>query len=254
MNPPPVVPREPWYRFAAEVALIIVVLSFLTGWLVQTYIIPTPSMEPTLMAGDHLLVDKLSYAPHGSVAGAVLPFGDVQRGDIILFRWPVKAEQTFVKRVIGVPGDRIRLNEKAVLLNGEPLSEPYARYRPGADSYRDNFPAVDPFPGVPEQTLDMFERQVKNGEVVVPDRSYFVMGDNRDLSMDSRFWGFVPKENIVGKPILVYWSFASQTRRTDSGPSLTYLFEIFTGFFTKTRWDRTGRLVRGHPLRPAAKR
>lgn len=241
--------REPLRRFIAEVAVVMIVLSFLTTMLVQTYVIPTPSMEKTLLVGDHLLVDKLAYSPHGPVTGALLPYRDVQRGDLIVFHWPIRPEQVFVKRVIGLPGDRIRMLDKAVYLNGRKLNEPYVSYTQGLDSYRDNFPAVDPYPGVPTETLEMFEKHVRNGELVVAEDCFFVMGDNRDLSTDSRFWGFVPRGNLIGKPLLVYWSFQASSAQLSSGPSVSYLWDVVTGFFSKTRWNRTGTLIHGYHLR-----
>lgn len=238
---------ERFLRYAAEVAVVVLVLSFLTTMLVQTFVIPSNSMEPTFLVGDYLLVDKLSYAPHGDLMGAVLPYRDIQRGDIIVFRWPVKTEETFIKRVIGLPHDRIRLVDKIVYLNGHKLNEAYVTHKQGPDSYRDSFPAVDPFPGVPAQALDMFEKHVASGEVVVPDNALFVMGDNRDLSLDSRFWGFVPRENVVGKPLLVYWSFETSGDQL-TGATGVHLWDVLTHFFSKTRWERTGRFIHGNHI------
>src|SRR3954452_11204977 len=189
---------EPARGFIAELAIIALLLLFATSTLVQAFVIPSGSMEDTLLVGDHLLVDKLAYAPSGAVSRWFLPYTDVKRGDIIVFRYPVDINQTFVKRCIGLPGDHIRLMNKRLYLNGHPVDEPYVYHKSGiVDSYRDNFP------GVPNTSLsgtapDMLENHVFNGEVVVPSGQYFAMGDNRDNSSDSRYWGFVPRANIIG--------------------------------------------------------
>ena len=185
----------------AEWAITILLLLFLTTTLVQAYVIPTGSMEDTLLIGDHLLVDKLAFAPAGPMSKYVLPYAEPRRGDIIVFRYPVDIRQTFVKRVIGAPGDRIRIVNKQVYVNGVPGTEPYKFHKTDYIApYRDNFPG-EPDVLVDRGALDMLQNHVTNGEVVVPPNSYFAMGDNRDNSLDSRYWGFVPRENIIGKPL-----------------------------------------------------
>jgi len=177
----------------AEWTITILLLLFLTTTLVQAYVIPTGSMEDTLLIGDHLLVDKLAFAPAGPVSKYILPYTDVKRGDIIVFRYPVDISQTFVKRCIGVPADRIRVINKQVYLNGVRLDEPYTYHKSDyIDSYRDNFPG-EPNVSVDRRASDMLLNHVTNGDVVVPPNSYFAMGDNRDSSLDSRYWGFVPR-------------------------------------------------------------
>jgi signal peptidase I len=206
-------------------------------------------MEDTLLIGDHLLVDKLAYAPHGAVSSHLLPYSDVKRGDIIVFRYPYDIRQTFVKRVIGVPGDRIHLVDKQVYRNGEKLSEPYKIHKTDyLEPYRDDFPTMPPNGQVLDRGLAMLERNVVNGEVVVPKGSYFAMGDNRDSSLDSRYWGFVPRENIMGKPLIIYWSYDASTEAL-SGPtiSIDHFVDLIEHFFTKTRWNRTFKLVHGYP-------
>jgi signal peptidase I len=182
------------------------------------------------------------------VSRYLLPYTPVQRGDVIVFRYPVDIKQTFVKRVIGVPGDHIRIVNKLVYLNGKPLREPYKVHKTFyLDSYRDNFPS-EPNTRVDDRALDMLEKHVVNGEVVVPKDSYFAMGDNRDGSLDSRYWGFVPRENIIGKPLLVYWSFDALTEDlVNPGFSFSHVYDIFRNFFNKTRFSRTMMLVRGYP-------
>ena len=232
----------------AEWAVTIILLLFGTTTLVQAFVIPTGSMEDSLLIGDHLLVDKLSYAPAGPVSVHLLPYEQPKHGDIIVFRYPVDIKQTFVKRVIGVPGDRIRLVNKQVYRNGEKLYEPYTFFKTDyIDPYRDNFPAM-PNMQVLSRGVDMLEHNLVNGEVVVPPDSYFAMGDNRDLSLDSRYWGFVPRENIVGKPLIIYWSYDASTEAL-AGPTISvdHIVDLLEHFFTKTRWRRTFKLVRGYP-------
>ncbi len=231
----------------AEWVVTIILLLFGTTTLVQAFVIPTGSMEDTLLIGDHLLVDKLAYAPPGVISGKLLPYSGIKRGDIIVFRYPVDIRQTFVKRVIGVPGDRIHLVDRQVYRNGEKISEPYKFHkRDDFEPYRDNFPS-----GAGAQVLErgneMIEHNLVNGDVVVPPDSYFAMGDNRDSSLDSRYWGFVPRENIIGKPLIIYWSYDASTEAL-SGPtiSLDHFYDLLTNFFGKTRWRRTFKLVRGY--------
>ncbi|MBI4890539.1 MAG: signal peptidase I [Acidobacteria bacterium] len=231
----------------AEWTVTILLLLFGTTTLIQAFVIPTGSMEDNLLIGDHLLVDKLAYAPSGPISRYLLPYTPIQRGDIIVFRYPVDVRQTFVKRVIGVPGDRIKLINKDVYLNGKPLSEPFKFNKTQyIDSYRDNFPS-DPNTRVDDRALEMLEKNVRDGEVVVPPDSYFAMGDNRDSSLDSRYWGFVPRSHIIGKPLIVYWSYDAPTERlVNSGIDLEHLTDLLRNFIRKTRWKRTFLLIRGY--------
>jgi signal peptidase I len=242
-------PAEPPRGFIAEWTVTIILLLFGTTTLVQAFVIPTGSMEDTLLVGDHLLVDKLAYAPGGALTKHILPYSDVHRGDIIVFRYPVDIKQTFVKRVMGVPGDRIRLQNKQVYLNGHLLNEPYVVHKLDyIDSYRDNFPS-DPNAPLSPGAQVMLERDVKNGEVVVPAGHYFAMGDNRDQSLDSRYWGFVPRENIIGKPLVIYWSYeASTADLSDPSVTIPHLIDVVIHFPTKTRWSRSLRLIRSYPV------
>jgi signal peptidase I len=232
----------------AEWTITILLLLFLTTTLVQAYVIPTGSMEDTLLIGDHLLVDKLAYAPPGPVSKHLLPYTEVRDGDIIVFRYPVDIRQTFVKRVIGEPGDRIRVVNKQVYRNGTPLNEPYKVHKTDYMApYRDNFPG-EPDVMVDRGALDMLQKHVTNGEVVVPPNSYFAMGDNRDNSLDSRYWGFVPRENIIGKPLIIYWSFdAPSADLQDPSIGVDHILDVGKNFFVKTRWGRSFMLI--HPYR-----
>jgi len=240
---------EPPRGFIAEWTVTIILLLFGTTTLVQAFVIPTGSMEDTLLVGDHLLVDKLAYAPGGSITASLLPYSAVHRGDIIVFRYPIDIKQTFVKRVMGVGGDHIRLENKKVFLNGHLLNEPYVVHKLDyIDSYRDNFPA-DPNTPLYPPAQTMLEKNVKNGEVIVPPGVFFAMGDNRDQSLDSRYWGFVPRENIIGKPLIIYWSYDASTEElSNPAVSISHLFDIATHFLTKTRWNREMRLIRPYPV------
>ena len=232
--------------FIAEWTVTIVLLLFGTTNLVQAFVIPTGSMQDTLLVGDHLLVDKLAYAPPGPISKHLLPYEEIKRGDIIVFRSPADLNLTLVKRCMGVPGDRIRIVDKQVYLNGRKLNEPYVCHSTAyIDRYRDNFPG-EPDMQVSEHGRDMLEHHVANGEVRVPPDSYFAMGDNRDNSLDSRYWGFVPRDNISGKPFIIYWSYDAPTEALlNPTISADHLVDLMEHFFSKTRWRRTFMLVHG---------
>jgi signal peptidase I len=233
--------------FLHEWSLNILVLLFGTTTLVQAFIVPTGSMESTVLIGDHLLVDKLSYAPPDSFSKYLLPYTEPKRGDVIVFRYPMDIRQNFVKRVIGVPGDHIRIVDKVVYVNGKALLEPYTQHVDSRmEPYRDNFPAPPNGP-VADRAQEMLSAQVSNGELVVPPGSYFAMGDNRENSLDSRYWGFVPRENIIGKPLVIFWSYDAPTEQW-AGDSGSHYLDLAKNFFTKTRWNRTLKLVRGIPI------
>ncbi|HEV3333466.1 MAG TPA: signal peptidase I [Bryobacteraceae bacterium] len=242
-------PRGPVNRgFVAEWTVNLIFLLFCWTSLLQAYVIPSGSMENSLLVGDHLFVDRLTYAPAGSVSKHLLPYRDVRRGDVIVFRSPVE-NLTLVKRAIGVPGDHIRLLHKQLILNGKAMNEPYANHIEGNfDPYRDDFPSAAPV-GLHPRALEMLESDVVNGELVVPPGFVFAMGDNRENSNDSRFWGLVPRENIEGTPVVIYWSFDAPTEDL-SNPNIGFdhVMDVVTHFFTKTRWRRTLHFVRGYPL------
>ncbi len=240
---------KPARNFIAEWALTAVILLFGTTSVLQAFVIPTGSMESTLLVGDHVLVDKMVYAPSDAMSRKVLPYRDVQRGDVIVFRYPVNLKETYVKRAIGMPGDRVRLDHRKLVLNGVAMEEPYVQHVAMLpDFYRDNFPAMPPA-GLLEPAAAMLRDHVVNGELVVPNGFVFAMGDNRENSSDSRFWGLVPRENIIGTPILIYWSYeASTAELSDPGIGIPHLIDVGVHFATKTRWARMFRMVREYPL------
>jgi signal peptidase I len=244
------VAKDPPRGTIAEWTITILLLLFGTTFLVQAFVIPTGSMEDTLLIGDHLLVDKLAYSTAGSVSKYILPYENPRDGDIIVFRYPVDISQTFVKRVVGVPGDHIKIIDQQVYRNGKKLTEPYVVHKaPYPDSFRDNFPNSEPNLTLLDPGRDMLANNVVNGEVVVPPESYFAMGDNRDNSLDSRYWGFVPRENIIGKPLIIYWSYNASTESLASSSVnnlASHFLDLAEHFFTKTRWNRTFRLIHGY--------
>ena len=233
----------------AEWAVTALIFLFGTTTLLQAFVVPTGSMENTVLVGDHMFVDKLAYAPPGALASKLLPYTDVKRGDIIVFRYPVDIRETYVKRVIGIPGDRVHIVSKQVVVNGKALQEPYKVLLPSQTSgYLNNFPR-EPDIAVFERATAMLQANVVNGELVVPPGQYFAMGDNRDNSADSRFWGLVPRENIIGKPIVIYWSYDAPTEHlADGNLNVDHYLDLAAHFFTKTRWRRTLQLVRPYPL------
>jgi len=241
--------REVHRGFIAEWTVTIVLLLFATTALVQAFVIPSASMVPTLLIGDHVLVDKLVYAPRGSVTTHLLPYRDVHRGDIIVFRWPRDVSQDYVKRAIGLPGDHIKLIDKQLWLNGHFVTEPYVVHSsPYPSAYRDNFPNAPP-EGIEPSAIYMLDHDVQNGELVVPPGYIFAMGDNRDDSSDSRYWGLVPRENIVGTPLIIYWSFEASTQDlTNPNIGIDHIIDVIIHFPQKTRWSRTFRLIHGYPL------
>jgi signal peptidase I len=225
----------------------VVIAVFVITFVVQAFQIPSPSMENTLLVGDYLLVNKLCYGG-GSPGDFLMPYRRVQRGDIVVFHYPVNPEQHFVKRVVGAPGDRVRLINKQVFVNGALVREPYAHFtRPANDLFRDSFPRLDVAPGETPEWWVQLRKLVEDGQLIVPVGHYFVMGDNRDDSYDSRYWGFVPQENIIGRPLLIYWSV--RTGESDAaspssfGGKLAHFAYAVTHIFQITRWNRTLRLV-----------
>lgn len=233
---------------------IVVVAFFIFAFLFQNFFIPSSSMASTLLVGDHVMVERATLAPPTRWA-PFLPYRDVRRGDIIVFRKPVEEpngeHMPLVKRVIGIPGDRIHLRNGIVYLNGQAQNEPQAaKPTPGSFSpYVDDFPSVPPSdqPGVTAEWAVSLPDHLQHGELVVPSGSYFVMGDNRENSLDSRYWGFVPRANILGRPLFVYWSIAVPAQGSENLPiseQARSTVDEFLHFFSRTRWSRTFHLVR----------
>ena len=226
----------------------IVVALFLHTFVLQPYLIPSESMEHTLLVGDFLLVNRQVYAPVGRLTGWLMPYRDVARGDIVVFHHP-QPHPFLVKRVVGLPGDRLRIDNGRVSINGTILNEPYAVFEPvPPNPLRDDFPGrLNTDPQVDPTWWSLMQRLTTNGELTVPKGQYFVLGDNRNHSLDSRFWGFVPRDQIVARPLVIYFSL-SRPSTTDveqaSDDRLGHDRELsakLTGF---ARWKRIFHVVR----------
>jgi len=210
-------------EYFESVVITAIIALFATTFVVQAFKIPTGSMESNLLIGDHLLVNKFVYGLYAGVLGKLLPYRDLRRGDVIVFKYPNDPDTAYVKRLIGLPGDRVEMVGHTVYINGEGLKEDYTQYIDSGSIY-DRYGPYD-----------------------IPEGKYFAMGDNRDNSQDSRFWGTVPRDHIIGKALAVYWSFETprdeylQTRLTDR---LRQFADVFMNFFAKTRWKRTLKVIR----------
>ena len=232
--------------------LALTIAMFIITFVVQAFRIPSGSMENTLLVGDYLLVDKTRFAPGGPWQ-PILPYPNIHQGDIVVFRYPVDPAQHFVKRVIGLPGDRIHLSHAHVYVNGREIAEPYVVFKEHyPDEFRDNFPHGNP---INENITADWARQLRtlvhNGELIVPPGQYFVLGDNRDQSLDSRYWGLVPRENIIGRPMVIYFSIVQAEDDDDDDPvearsmddKLSTLRTRILHVFGDLRWRRIMRLA-----------
>ncbi len=202
--------RSSFAEYAESLLVTILLALFGTTFIVQAFKIPSQSMEPTLLIGDHLLVNKFIFGGQGAWYEKFLPYRAIRRGDIIVFKFPFDDHPHYVKRVIGLPGDRVRIINQRVYVNDEPLSEPYVVHDPHyEDPFGDNFPPSGRYfaeIGLRPEWAEQLLGQVEHGELVVPPDNYFVMGDNRDRSWDSRYWGFVNRTAVMGRPVMIYWS------------------------------------------------
>jgi signal peptidase I len=240
-------PRAATVREYIESLLVTVILAlFGTTFVVQAFKIPSQSMEPTLLVGDHLLVNKFIFGGRGHWYDRFLPYREIRRGDIIVFKFPYQDHPHYVKRVIGIPGDRIKIVDQQVYVNGKRISEPYAVHDPAAsyDPFGDNFPPRSPeyiTAKVQPEWADEIFQHIQGGELVVPPDKYFAMGDNRDNSWDSRFWGFVDRDAIMGRPVIIYWSVQGARDETSDGNLNNWILNIIDTilhFPSRTRWSR----------------
>jgi signal peptidase I len=210
-------------EYFESLVIAVVLALFVRTFVVQAFKIPTGSMEQNLLIGDHLLVNKFVFGPTlSTVEKTLLPMKDIRRLDVIVFKYPEDPERDFIKRVIGLPGETVELRQKRVYINGKRLEEPYVFYLEDPPPLPDEMSLSNELLGTTN------DPRVQYGPVTVPAGHFFVMGDNRDNSQDSRYWGFLPRENVKGKALVIYWSYAAE-----SGSILT-----------STRWDRILRQVR----------
>jgi len=220
---------EPQFRkstvreYFESIVITAIIALFATTFVVQAFKIPTGSMESNLLIGDHLLVNKFVYGLHAGFLSKILPYKELKRGDVIVFKYPNSPEVAYVKRLIGLPGDRVEMHGRTVSINGKPLEEKYTQYiEPG--SIYENYGPFD-----------------------VPADHYFAMGDNRDNSQDSRVWGAVPRDHIIGKALVIYWSYDTPREeylQTSLKDRVSQFSDVFLNFFTKTRWRRSLKVIR----------
>ncbi len=251
---PPPKPRRKIILFpgviemARSLLVVLVIALFILTFIVQPFRIPSESMERTLLVGDFLLVNKMAFAPPGRWS-RLLPYRTVQRGDIIVFHFPPDPPEHVVKRVIGLPGDHVHLQNGLAWVNGRPVDENWVVFEPAyPDDFRDNFPTeLYTDPGVDAHWWMQMRTDVREGDLVVPPDSYFVLGDNRNFSRDSRYWGFVPRDHIVGRPFIVYFSLREPSA-TDVAQlpddRLGQKNDLWDKIVNVARWNRLMRIVR----------
>jgi signal peptidase I len=254
--------QETIFEAVAGYCTVLVVGLFALTLLAQNYVIPSGSMENTLLIGDHLVVDRITFAPPSKW----MPLAhqrEPQRGDVVVFFRPAPRTEpdaegnpfydTLVKRLVGVPGDRVHLRDGVVFINGVAQNPPPdGKISPVQDQeYVDNFPALLPTPSDDHTAVEAWvvtlPGLVTDGDLVVPPGKYFMMGDNRHGSYDSRFWGLVPRENIIGRPLFNFWSFEmpeGEGDKTGIGNALAWVGHVALHFFTETRWSRTFHRIR----------
>jgi signal peptidase I, bacterial type len=244
----------------ASICSVLVVGLYILTFLAQNFVIPSGSMLNTLLIGDHLVVDRITLAPPAKWM-PFMHYREPKRGDVVVFIKPVpdpdpqtgRLDYLFlVKRLIAVPGDHIHLHEGIVYINGvaqtQPMNGLEADSNPGEGIFLDEFPSIAPAldPGATEQWAVEAPRHIVNGDLVVPEGKFFMMGDNRHNSLDSRYWGFVPRENIVGRPLFNYWSFKTpeeQYEQTGISNTVSWMAHVAVHFFSDTRWSRTFHVV-----------
>jgi signal peptidase I len=243
--------EETPFEALASICSVLVIGLYILTFLAQNFVIPSGSMEKTLLVGDHLLVDRITLSPLASWMPLV-HYREPKHGDVVVFLKPGEPDMFLVKRLIGVPGDRIHLVNGVVILNGVAQNEPYAKLGPEDQfvAYKDTFPAVSPndsdIPVTAEWAVDL-PQHIQGNDMVVPPGMFFMMGDHRHDSLDSRYWGFVPRANIVGRPLFNYWSFKTpddQMYKTSMSDNIAWMTHVVLHFFSDTRWKRTFHMVR----------
>jgi signal peptidase I len=217
-------------EYLESVVVAVILALFIRTFVVQAFKIPTGSMEPNLLIGDHLLVNKVIYSPSAlPLEDRILAKKPIERGHVVVFKFPEEPTRDFIKRVIGLPGETVEIKDKTVFINGQALVEPYAHFL-APPLHRD-----DPEYGLRSEGVNW-------GPEVVPAGQLFVMGDNRDNSRDSRFWGFLPRDQVKGRALLVYWSYEA-SREEYHRTGLDWLRDTLSAL-GKTRWSRFFHLIR----------
>jgi signal peptidase I len=243
--------EETPFEAAASICSVLVVGLFILTFLAQNFVIPSGSMEKTLLVGDHLVVDRITLAPPAKWM-PLIRYREPQRGDIVVFLKPGYPDLFLVKRLVAVPGDHFHLRNGVVIMDGVAQAQPHAEPTTleNHSDFLDEFPSVPPYPipdATPESWAVDFPNHIQDGDLVVPSGMYFMMGDNRHDSLDSRYWGFVPRANIVGRPLFNYWSFETpehQYEETGISSNVQWMAHVALHFFTETRWSRTLHLTR----------
>lgn len=228
-------------------AVVLITGLYIITFCLQAFEIPSGSMKNTLLIGDRLFVDRVTLAPE-TPAAFFIPYRAPKRGDIVVFLSPKEPGLHVVKRVIGAPGDRVRLEQGRLFINGKEEPEPYVIPSDHPDIFADNFPATPNYVrGVTPEWNVQLPLHTREGELVVPEGSYFVMGDNRGESYDSRYWGFLPQENVIGRPLFIFWSFEATSANYQNTGLFSRLFNLASMIVQapfKSRWNRTFKLVK----------
>src|SRR5215467_11024337 len=223
-------------EYFESIVIAVILALFIRTFVVQAFKIPTGSMENNLLIGDHLLVNKFVLGPTlSNLERTLLPIGTIKRNDVIVFKYPEEPDRDFIKRVIGLPGETLEVREKRVYINGKALDEPYVHF------------LQPPSTSSELSEVTSFDVRERYGPVTIPPDQYFMMGDNRDNSQDSRYWGFLPRDYVKGKALVIYWSYeAGREDYEDEGAGATIrgLGSVFVHFFTRTRWDRMLHQIR----------
>jgi signal peptidase I len=232
---PPAFKKSVAREYFESIVIAVILALFIRTFVVQAFKIPTGSMENNLLIGDHLLVNKFVFGPSaGGIERALLPERPIRRGDIVVFKYPEDRERDFIKRVIGLPGETLEVKNKKVYINGQPIDEPYVHF-------------LDPPQGAAAYSeITSSDQRERYGPVPIPEGKYFMMGDNRDNSQDSRYWGLLSREDVKGRAVMIYWSYESETedyQQTGIGAIAKDLFTVVTHFFTRTRWSRMFHLI-----------
>jgi signal peptidase I len=222
-------------EYFESIVVAVILALFIRTFVVQAFKIPTGSMEENLLIGDHLLVNKFVFGQTASgLEQSLLPITTIERGDVIVFKFPVEPERDFIKRVIGLPGETVEVRDRKIFINGTAIDDPHAHYLLPASS-------------ADYHEVTSFDVRERYGPVTVPANHYFMMGDNRDNSQDSRYWGFLPRDLVKGKALVIYWSYESEREEFEdasAGATIRNLVSVFTHFFTRTRWSRMLHQIR----------